>query len=281
MPKLSKTPSVRTFTEAWTRRFEQVVKDAAGKDGRLSRSEAQRIAQRTDDGRHFADNAVGWLGAAGQKSVSVKKLAAEASASVLNAAQVAAGPDGRISKADQARLAADLMEDIRALQGASVGPVPSPSANDVVAKLTAAVMGMQNWSESESPVLAFDGGPLGAANVTAQLVATRAAALFAQHGDALAGGGRVVDVPPLAEQEVSAGDPYAFLQQRATVHEWDEGNPDAEAYAAKWAALSATVAQGLSDLQLFRFGTVEATYVLVGRTPSGALAGFMTGAVET
>ncbi len=59
------------------------------------------------------------------------------------------------------------------------------------------------------------------------------------------------------------------------------GDAFAAEYAGKWKALSEGVGQNLSDLKLFRFGTVEATYVLVGRARSGELAGFMTGAIET
>ena len=42
MARIPNTPSVRTFTETWSTDFKEAVKKAAGKDGRLSMSEALR-----------------------------------------------------------------------------------------------------------------------------------------------------------------------------------------------------------------------------------------------
>ncbi len=280
--RMSRTPSVRTFTDAWTQRFAEVVREAAGKDGRLSLKEAARIAQRLDDGRHFADNALAHLERLGQQSISANKLIEAGRRYAFASAQAAAGPDGRLSAADAARLPVDLMEDVRALQGRSApAPTPAPSADGVLARLTEVTAGMTNMSESDSPVVPLSLGSLGSAPITAQLVAVRAAAAFETNGMAMGGGVRSVDLDPLAQQPVGEGDPAAFLTHRATVHDDNVEDHDSKAYAAKWAALSRVVGESLSELRLFRFGTVEATYVLVGRTAGGELAGFMTGAVET
>lgn len=275
MALLSKTPSVGTFTEAWTKRFSEVVKEAAGKDGRLSASEAAKIANRTDDGRVFADNAVNYLKAKGQKSVSADKLIEAGRAYAHATAEKAAGPDGRISKADQQKLPKDLFEDIQSLQGAS--PVPASPAG-VAAELTALTKEMWNMSESESPVIPVFGAQIGTAPITAQLVASHVQALYEQHKDAMAGSQRF-DTTPLTAQPVSPGDAAAFLEHHATVY--DPADPAIAKYAAQWKALGEAVARNAKDLTLFRFGTVEAVYVLVGRTASGQMCGFMTGAIET
>ncbi len=47
MPRIPNTPSVRTFTETWTADFKEAVKKAAGKDGRLTLSEAKKLAAST------------------------------------------------------------------------------------------------------------------------------------------------------------------------------------------------------------------------------------------
>ena len=53
---------------------EKAVRDAAGRDGRLSKNEAKKIAQRSDALALWGDNAVNYLDKTGQKTVSVDKL---------------------------------------------------------------------------------------------------------------------------------------------------------------------------------------------------------------
>lgn len=126
-PILPTTPSPRTFTDAWTRKFEEVIRAAAGKDGRLSVSEALRIAERLDGGRLFSDNAVNYLRATGQKTVSANKLIAVASAYTERSAISAAGSDGRLSYPDaKTKLQPDLRDDFLYLRGKIVDP-PQPT----------------------------------------------------------------------------------------------------------------------------------------------------------
>src|SRR4051794_7978692 len=64
----------RSFTDAFTTELTKAVTAAAGKDGRLTKSEAQKLASRTDLGKVFADDAASFFESTGQKSVLVSKL---------------------------------------------------------------------------------------------------------------------------------------------------------------------------------------------------------------
>ncbi len=127
-PILPNTPSPKSFTDAWTKKFEEVVRTAAAKDGRLSITEAKRIAERIDGGQFFSDNAVAWLLANGQKTVSVNKLVEAARAYAAAQASAVAGKDGRISYEDAKKMRADLRDDFLYLRGKIVTPhAPTPA----------------------------------------------------------------------------------------------------------------------------------------------------------
>jgi hypothetical protein len=87
------------------------VRDAAGKDARLSANEASKVAE------PFKDNAENFLKATGQKSVSVEKLISSGYKYAFALADKAAGPDGRVSLADAEKLPADLKTDYLKLRG--------------------------------------------------------------------------------------------------------------------------------------------------------------------
>jgi len=74
MPKLAHTPTVGEFASAWTAQFAAAVRGAGGRDGRLSRNEAAKIAQGKGALASWGDNAVNYLERTGQKSVSIDKL---------------------------------------------------------------------------------------------------------------------------------------------------------------------------------------------------------------
>lgn len=118
--RLRSAPSPERFTDAWSEQFREVVTEAAGRDGRLTRSAAHRIAERRDGGQVFSDTAVEYLHATNKRSVAIERLLGDVRPGVLEAARDAAGPDGRLSLGDGARLRSDLVEDFRLLRG--VGP---------------------------------------------------------------------------------------------------------------------------------------------------------------
>jgi hypothetical protein len=121
MPILPKTPTVKAFTEAWTRKFAETVREAAGKDGRLSRTEAARIAEKAGGASLFSDNAVNYLEATGQKTVSAEKLIEAGRVYAERAATSAAGTDGLVSYVDATKLPKDLQADFLYLRGK--GPI--------------------------------------------------------------------------------------------------------------------------------------------------------------
>jgi hypothetical protein len=124
MPKIGPGPTPKAFAEAWAKDFTAAVTTAAGKDGRLSITEARRIAERVDALKVFSDNAVNYLNAKGQKTVAIKTLIDAGKAYVEAQAKAAAGPDGRISATDATKLKADLYDDFRMLRGIVTYPAP-------------------------------------------------------------------------------------------------------------------------------------------------------------
>ncbi len=112
MPSIS-TP--RQLATAYTRHFAAAVRDAAGRDGRLSLKEAHKVAA------PFRDNAVNYLEKTGQKSVGVDKLIGRAHDYVLANALKAAGKDGRLSALDVRSLPRDLRADVDLLKPPSAG----------------------------------------------------------------------------------------------------------------------------------------------------------------
>ncbi len=127
MPLLPTTPKAVTFADAWAKKFEEVLRQGAGKDGRLTVTEARRIAERVDGGRFFSDNAVNWLNAKGQKSVAVGKLVEEGRKYALAQATQAAGKDGWVSFPDAQKMRSDLRDDFLYLRGKIVDPKqPTP-----------------------------------------------------------------------------------------------------------------------------------------------------------
>lgn len=117
MPILPTTPSAKTFADAWSRQLESAVKTAAGRDGRLSVTEAKRISERSGGPQLFSDNAVNYLLGKGQQTVSVSVLVTAAHAYAEAKAAAVAGADGRVSYADAAKLPADLRDDFMYLRG--------------------------------------------------------------------------------------------------------------------------------------------------------------------
>lgn len=117
MTGLDTAPTPEEFAQAWATFFERVVIEAAGRDGRLSRSEARAITRREDALRLWADNVDNFFTATGQKSVSVPKLIAVGYQYALHEARKIVGDDGRISLVAGHLLTTDLSADFFFLRG--------------------------------------------------------------------------------------------------------------------------------------------------------------------
>lgn len=279
-PRIPNTPSVRIFTETWSKDFREAVTRAAGKDGRLSIAEARKLAASAGPERVFADNALSHFEATGKKSVSVEVLAREMTAYAQRAAELAAGPDKKLSLADGARLPGDLVEDFFMLRGkAAPGAQPAPSALPAVqAALEAASAGLFMPSETDASFKFVKGTALNGAPITADVVRAQ---LGAQH-DALISSVMYVDPSEVAlagKTQVEQRDGNAFLDR--VIANVDPGDPDSVAMGQRFAELKAKLGSELTDLTVFRFGTVSISTFLVGRTRTGELAGLLTGQVET
>jgi hypothetical protein len=269
MSKISQSPSPSTFAKAWAKQFEKSVKSVAGKDGRLSVAEAQKLSASAGAKKAFADEALDFFDRTGQQTVSVPKLVKTVRTEVENAAKQAAGADGRLSQADLEKLPAHLKADVAVLQGAGA------QKGSLLSKLTTLTKDLLNISESESPVFAVSGGKIGNAPITPELVAQKLAPEFAKRADDLAGGERYSEKRPLTQQPVEQRDPKAFLAHRS------EGGAMADPDAAKWTQVAKAMKGELTDMKLYAFGEIEVTLMLVGRSKSGELVGIMAGAVET
>ena len=282
MARIPNTPSVRTFVETWSTDFKEAVKKAAGKDGRLTMTEAKKLAARPDADKVFADNAINYLKTTGKQSVSVEVLAASAKAYAQRAAEVAARPDGKISLADGAKLPDDLKEDFFMLRGKAVpGTTPAPAGNamaEAKTKLEAATAGLLMPSETDAEFKFLTGTQLNGAAITADVVRAQ---FTAQH-DAMMGSIMYMDPArlPLAANTLVEERPAAeFLNDLAT--NVDPNDPASIARGQQFAQLKTVLESQLTDLKVYRFGEIEISTFIVGRTRTGELAGLLTGVVET
>jgi hypothetical protein len=283
MPRIPTTPSVRTFTETWSNDFKDAVTRAAGKNGKLSAAEVKKLAASTGPDKMFADTAAQLLKAAGNHAQPIETIVASARAYAQRAAEAAAGPDKKISLADGAKLPKDLVEDFFLLRGRaapSTTPVtPAPAAGlpmaELKTKVEAAVNGLWLTSESDAKLKFLTGTQLNGAAITPAIVRSQ---LGAQH-DAVMGDVMYGMTPLASRSETEVRSASAFLTQLATP--MDPADPDSVASAAKFAELKKLLQDNLTDLQVIRFGTINISTFIVGRTASGELAGVLSGQVET
>ena len=116
MPIIKTAPTPQAFAKAWAKEFEAAVKKAAGKDGRLSRTEAARIGELRDGSRVFGDTATKLMGT--RKTASVNKLVTEGMAVAEQAAIAAAGPNQKLSLTEGKKLnPGQLVDDFLYLRG--------------------------------------------------------------------------------------------------------------------------------------------------------------------
>jgi Nuclease A inhibitor-like protein len=281
MPNIT-APTVRGFTETWTADFEKALKKAAGSDGRLSLAEAQKLAAASTSDKMFGDNAVNDLTKTGKQSVSVKVLVSAGSEYAERAADAAAGPDGRISKANADKLPADLRRDffeLREKSAANTGPVrpPASALPAVKAKLEAAVDGLFLQSETDAQFKFLSGKQLKGAPITEGIIRRQ---LTRQHNALLpevmyVGGPANLSGRTPVEQR-SATD---FLDR--VIAKVDPSDPVSVANGQRFAKLKTALQSELTDLTVFRFGSTNISTFIVGRTKTGELAGLLTGQVET
>jgi hypothetical protein len=282
MPRIPSTPTVARFVEVWSTDFKEAVKKAAGKDGRLSLAEAQKLAKHPEADHVFADNAISYLQSTGKKSVSLDVLASEMKAYAQRAAQAAAGKDGRIGLGEGAKLPGNLVEDFfmlrgKAAPGAVTTPVVTPPVTtptgpsvlaDVKSSLEALSAGLMLTSETDAKFAFISGDQLNGAVITPALVRAQ---LGAQH-DALIGG--VMPGSPMltGKSTVEVRSANTFFKKLTTTMV-DPNDPQSVAQGKRFEQLKAGLDAQLTDVHVFRFGKRNLSTFIVGRTHSGELAG--------
>ncbi len=283
MPRIPSTPSVKTFTETWSADFKDAVTKAAGKNGKLSVSEAKKLAASATPDKMFADTALNLLKAAGNTAQSIDSLVSSAKAYAQRAAEVAAGADKKLSLEDGAKLPKDLVEDFFLLRGKPVPstttPVTPSSGGLPLAQLgpalETAVAGLWVTSESDAKLKFLSGAQLGGAAISPALVRAQ---LRAQH-DVLMPDVMYGASPLASRTKTEQRSANAFLAKLATP--MDPGDPASVASAQRFAQLKTLLQANLTDLTVIRFGSRNISTFIVGRTASGELAGLLTGQVET
>ncbi len=279
MPRIPRTPSVRTFVETWTADFKEAVKKAAGPDGKLTSTEARKLAKAPTADRMFADTAVNYFKTTGKRSVDVETLATEMKAYAERAAKAAAGTDGTLSLKDGKKLPSDLKEDFFVLRGkAEVAPLDVPASASMKAARTALLAATKDlWmpSETDARFGFLTGKPLAGAPITEGLIRQQ---LSGQHDAVLPhlmpGSGKLS-----TKTNVEVRDVNAFFS--GIINGADPADPVSMANAQRFAALKRTIDANLTDVQVYRFGGVSKSTFIVGRTSAGELAALLTGQVET
>lgn len=124
--KLQSNPTPAVFAQAWAKTLEQSVRGLGGADQKITWAEAKTAIAEGKIPRHLADNVTNFFEKSGRttsgEGVSPQQLVASALAYAQRAAESAAGPDGRLSKADAQKLPTDLRADYTALITGGVPP---------------------------------------------------------------------------------------------------------------------------------------------------------------
>jgi hypothetical protein len=155
MPTLATTPSPAAFTRAATEGFEEALRSAAGRDGRLSRNEAARMAEVPDS--VYGQSAVDVLERAGQKTMSVGKAVEAYRAHAGAASTDAAGNNALLSYAEGKTLPEDLQPAYLLLRGR--GPVAKRQAFEAEIARVLETNGVWAPSLSAYPDIAVDDLP--------------------------------------------------------------------------------------------------------------------------
>jgi|GEM_PF-1933549 len=140
------TPRPNQVRTAHTEEFDSALQLAGGRDGRITRASAERLAQREDAGSLVADNILSFLNATGQQSVSVRRMQEVLGNYVERHAEQEAGPNQRLSLVEIRNLPGDLQADVLHLRGRS----DLPSAPDLVKFNENDLYAYEPWSK---PVL--------------------------------------------------------------------------------------------------------------------------------
>ena len=131
------------------------------------------------------------------------------------------------------------------------------TTSDIVDKLKQASEGLRYMSEADYPFEVFQWE--GQAPLTAEIVIQQT-----NH------------TPDTPVEVVQLDD---FFQNATQEQDWH--NDEERTQVKRYQSRVETLKQNLSDIQVYRLGTVEIDAYIIGKTPSGDLAGLSTKVVET
>ena len=153
MSKLSRiTPTPAQFRTAVEEEFGPVIRSAAGADGRLTRNEAARIAERPDFGWVVSDNAVNYLTLTGQQTVSAEKLIRKLGEYAESQAEQVAGPNQKLSLLEARSITADLQAEFFYLRGKGLPERVEPvTLHDAVWALAKAALDSESMTKLPGP----------------------------------------------------------------------------------------------------------------------------------
>lgn len=162
---------------------------------------------------------------------------------------------------------------------ARVGAIdPGVEVAAIRARLEPLVANIWFPSETDARMLWVSSTGIGSAVIDDALIRQR---LTSQH-DALLPQVMWVDpgdVPLAKRTAVERRDAIAYLNR--IIDNTDPADDVSMENARRFAVLRDALTAELTDVVLYRFGTVNISVFIVGRTPNGALVGFLTGQVET
>jgi len=127
---LPPSPTAKNFADAWVNQvFRPAVEQLAGTDGRISASEASKLAKLTGSARYGADNITNYFKYTGAKKPTVDGIVDAAWRYAYANAASATGDDGRLSLIDAQSMAKDLQGDFAHLRTQSSANRRSDSAS--------------------------------------------------------------------------------------------------------------------------------------------------------
>lgn len=293
MPTLGNGPSPKQFANAWTRGFAAAVRDAAGRDGRLSLNEARQIAKRTDGLAVYGDNAVNYLEKTGQKSVSVEKLIGKGHDYAFALAERVSGGNNRVSLVEAQDLPADLRADFMALRGRPLDAAPAAQKLDAAALKTALASATKfpggddvyYMSEGDYPVVPFTTdnptGKIDGATVLKRLEGDLNMDIFDNAPNA--------NVDLVTETYTKAQTERFFA---SLAEPWFGMDETARKTTEAFGKIGDLINDNLDDVRIVKVGEPDRNgdlavdsgtyaYVAVGQSRDGKMAGVYFGSVET
>jgi len=127
------TPNPAQAAAAYRETFQSAVVDAGGKDGRITKAAAQKLAERGDAGKLVADNILDHLEKTGKKSVGVNVFLNAMTATVETEVAAVAGANQKMSLLELRNLPANLVPDMLHLRGKD--DLASPSSGPALSRV--------------------------------------------------------------------------------------------------------------------------------------------------